>query len=425
MRKQYSLVAATLGLLFGASAPRLPGQNTNVPPSDAAIYRKISLLRERAAAIKIDGKADDWEGFPTHDDPEGDANGDDSRDLVRTAFVAREDDMLIALSTKGKPSKESLAFGFALNLSTMQHAGDVEIELNGPGGQHLRKSHGAYLPVSGIEVAIDDIVEIRVPYSALASRLPANLRPLLTDSRTRPWVRITPFSFSQATRAVDYGASAASYRLLATRYPLDSPLRRPENPTASIELPFAGKWYLGQGAFYEGGSHSTGRAYDFYILDHTFFPARVRQNPQLQDYYSWGQRVYAPMAGSVVLARSDVADPPPFYQGNLPVGAFNRVSLDCGNGLGLDLVHFQQRAVNVAVGSRVTRGTLLGLVGNSGNASWPHLHFALGRLPADHIGQPIAFANIRVSLNATTNDFWSRDLALWEPREGYFVERLR
>jgi murein DD-endopeptidase MepM/ murein hydrolase activator NlpD len=39
--------------------------------------------------------------------------------------------------------------------------------------------------------------------------------------------------------------------------------------------------------------------------------------------------------------------------------------------------HFQPGSIRVKVGDKISRGQVLGLVGNSGNSSEPHLHFQL------------------------------------------------
>ena len=38
--------------------------------------------------------------------------------------------------------------------------------------------------------------------------------------------------------------------------------------------------------------------------------------------------------------------------------------------------HFQLGSIRVKVGDKISRGQVLGLVGNSGNSSEPHLHFS-------------------------------------------------
>lgn len=45
------------------------------------------------------------------------------------------------------------------------------------------------------------------------------------------------------------------------------------------------------------------------------------------------------------------------------------------------LCHFQNGSIKVKAGDRVTRGQPLGLCGNSGNSSEPHLHIHLQTTP--------------------------------------------
>jgi murein DD-endopeptidase MepM/ murein hydrolase activator NlpD len=53
------------------------------------------------------------------------------------------------------------------------------------------------------------------------------------------------------------------------------------------------------------------------------------------------------------------------------------VILDLGNGKYAFYAHLQPGSLRVKVGDRVKRGQLIGLVGNSGNSTEPHLHFHL------------------------------------------------
>jgi murein DD-endopeptidase MepM/ murein hydrolase activator NlpD len=41
------------------------------------------------------------------------------------------------------------------------------------------------------------------------------------------------------------------------------------------------------------------------------------------------------------------------------------------------LAHFKQGSINVKAGDTVTKGQVLGLCGNSGNSSEPHIHYHL------------------------------------------------
>jgi hypothetical protein len=53
----------------------------------------------------------------------------------------------------------------------------------------------------------------------------------------------------------------------------------------------------------------------------------------------------------------------------------NHIVLDLGGGRYAFYAHLQPGSLKVKVGDRVTRGQVIGLVGNSGNSTEPHLHF--------------------------------------------------
>jgi murein DD-endopeptidase len=77
----------------------------------------------------------------------------------------------------------------------------------------------------------------------------------------------------------------------------------------------------------------------------------------------------------------------------------NHVIVDIGNGLYAFYAHMQPGSLRVKVGDKVRRGQVLGLVGNTGNSSEPHLHFdicnASSMLGCE--GIPYAFASFEVS----------------------------
>ena len=58
-------------------------------------------------------------------------------------------------------------------------------------------------------------------------------------------------------------------------------------------------------------------------------------------------------------------------------GKGNYVKIDHGNGWVTWYVHMRTNSVAVSEGDVVKAGTILGLVGSSGNSSDPHLHFAV------------------------------------------------
>lgn len=64
---------------------------------------------------------------------------------------------------------------------------------------------------------------------------------------------------------------------------------------------------------------------------------------------------------------------PPFIP--LEEGDGNHVVIDLGNGNFALYAHMKKGTITVQQGDFVTRGQVLGLLGNSGNTSAPHLHF--------------------------------------------------
>jgi murein DD-endopeptidase MepM/ murein hydrolase activator NlpD len=97
------------------------------------------------------------------------------------------------------------------------------------------------------------------------------------------------------------------------------------------------------------------------------------------DYHIHGQLVTAPCAGTVVSVASDrpdmtvaIRDP------DRSKLAGNHVLIACG-GIEVLLAHLLRDSLRVTLGSEVTVGEPLGLVGNSGNTDEPHLHLSAQR----------------------------------------------
>lgn len=432
-----SLVLAVVILVSVLLVPQLVTQVVTPaqpqPGTNEAIYALIETLRPRAAQIQIDGKGEDWEGIPAFTDPADDAQGDSSRDIVKVAIAPRENDLLVLMATAGKPSQERHAFWLDVDLMG-RGVTDIQLGLARQGGHIVwiyleDRSQWVRGSISGLQGAIDDVVEVKIPYAALEKALPTEMARLLT---ARSWARVSPFTkpadpFSRDI--TDFGAAVASYRLIPTPYPLDPSFPVPSEPPMAIDLPLQGKWYISAGALI-GGTHA-GWSYDFCVVDHTLSSSRVRQSDgsysnRNEDYYCWEQPIVAPRAAKVLRVVNDQPDATPPSMG--PTTVCNSVLLDLGSNVGLFLCHLRKGSVTVPEGEEIPPGKVVGLVGNSGLSTGPHLHMEFRKLPEGRgfLGTlPMALTDVRVSLNFQADDPWTREWASWEPREGFFVERMK
>jgi murein DD-endopeptidase MepM/ murein hydrolase activator NlpD len=80
--------------------------------------------------------------------------------------------------------------------------------------------------------------------------------------------------------------------------------------------------------------------------------------------------------------------------GDLVVG--NVVVVDHGDGTSAMYLHAPRNGIQVEVGDQVQRGDVLGVVGQSGLAGYPHLHFIVvkGSPAYPYQGIPVSFRNV-------------------------------
>ena len=106
---------------------------------------------------------------------------------------------------------------------------------------------------------------------------------------------------------------------------------------------------------------------------------------QVASFPYYGAPVVAAAAGVVVAAQDDQPDQIPFQPtppGEPRTILGNNVIVDIGHGRFTAYAHLKPGSVAVAVGARVRAGQQLGLLGNSGNSDFPHLHFQVMDAPS-------------------------------------------
>jgi murein DD-endopeptidase MepM/ murein hydrolase activator NlpD len=164
---------------------------------------------------------------------------------------------------------------------------------------------------------------------------------------------------------------------------------------ADARLPFAGTWTV----FW--GGRSVKDNYHASYSDQRFADDIVMmKNGQThsgigvknEDYYCFGQAIIAPAAGLVAAVVDGIDDNKPGKM-NPAEAAGNHVVLDLGNDEYLFLCHLQKGSLKVKPGDHVTQGQAIGLCGNSGNTSEPHLHIHLQTKPnfGEGEGLPLQF----------------------------------
>lgn len=174
-----------------------------------------------------------------------------------------------------------------------------------------------------------------------------------------------------------------------------------EKHQTQLSLPFKGKWLV----FWGGDTKELNQhhdvpnqkfAFDFLGADETGKTRKGNDNTN-EDYFAFGREIISPADGNVTDVINGVRD-------NAP-GSMNQYSA-VGNAVIIQhrenefsvLAHLKLDSIKVKVGDKVTRGQLIGLCGNSGNSSEPHLHYHLQNTPViqDGTGIKCLFRKIKI-----------------------------
>jgi murein DD-endopeptidase MepM/ murein hydrolase activator NlpD len=136
-------------------------------------------------------------------------------------------------------------------------------------------------------------------------------------------------------------------------------------------------------------------AYDLLVMK----DARTHRGDgtDLEDYYAYGMPVRAPTSGTVYAAHDGEPDES-VGRRRVSRAMGNHIVLEVGPSEYLFVAHLQPGSVRVKPGERVSAGDVLGLVGNSGNSSEPHVHLHLQDTPRPYLaeGVPFFFYDYRV-----------------------------
>lgn len=166
---------------------------------------------------------------------------------------------------------------------------------------------------------------------------------------------------------------------------------------ATLRLPVDGDWFV-----YWGGRDiadnyhavDVGQRFAVDLLVMRDGQSHAGDPSRLENYHCWERAILAPAEGVVMRAVDGLPDQA-IGAADPANPAGNYVVIDFGNEEFGFLAHLREGSVRVAQGDVVTAGQEIGLCGNSGNTSEPHLHFHMQTSPrlGQGEGLPAQFTN--------------------------------
>lgn len=122
-----------------------------------------------------------------------------------------------------------------------------------------------------------------------------------------------------------------------------------------------------------------------------------------ESYYAEGVDALAVANGTVVAVKDSIPENVPGINSRavpitLETVGGNHVIIDIGGGNYAFYAHLKPGSIRVKKGQKVKRGDVVGLVGNTGNSTEPHLHFHIsdGNSPLGSEGLPYRFESFEV-----------------------------
>ena len=128
-----------------------------------------------------------------------------------------------------------------------------------------------------------------------------------------------------------------------------------------------------------------------------------------ENYYAEGNDALAVANGTVVEVKDSIPENVPGINSRavpitLETVGGNHVIIDIGGGYYAFYAHLKPGGVKVKLGDKVKRGQVIGLVGNTGNSTEPHLHFHIsdGNSPLGSEGVPYRLDSFEIVGHCTT-----------------------
>jgi len=169
----------------------------------------------------------------------------------------------------------------------------------------------------------------------------------------------------------------------------------------SLILPFKGILMVSNGGRNpETNSHirpiESGPQNQLYAYD--FRTENTGKEKTLEDYPVFNKEIIAPANGIVIQIINGAMDVLPGER-DRSVGVGNAIIIDHQNGEYSLICHFKYNSIKVKVGDKIKQGGILGLCGNTGNTTQPHIHFNLQDRPRMHLAHALPAQFKRILVN--------------------------
>lgn len=190
----------------------------------------------------------------------------------------------------------------------------------------------------------------------------------------------------------------------------DGNLPKIERNSTKLMLPFKGEWTVIWGGDtkelnYHVVSVAQKNAFDIVITNDKGLSYKTDGQTN-EDYYAFGKEIIAPCDGEIVLVVDGVKDNKPGELNSIYVPG-NTVIIKTAKNEYLFFAHFKQHSIKVTQGQKVIQGQLLGLCGNSGNSSEPHLHFHIQNVENMNVATGVKCYFDKILVNGQTKTDYS------------------
>lgn len=180
-------------------------------------------------------------------------------------------------------------------------------------------------------------------------------------------------------------------------------------------LPFEEEWLTVNGGTNKENSHSWNilkqrYAYDFIIVNDQG-KSYKNDGKNLDDYYCYKKEVLSPADGIIVELQNSIKDYKKVgdYSIDWKTKDFrgNYVIIKHAIGEYSFIAHFNYKSIRVKNNETVKRGQIIGLCGNTGHSTEPHIHIHLQNNKSfwNAAGLPIRFSNVSRNINNDTKFF--------------------